>query len=85
MLTQLDVTFVPYSADRERHVLTGSRRYNLKETIHIFYVIKQYSKHENISRQNVLLKQRVTISVYPARCNGDGLYRKRRLTRGFVL
>ena len=35
--------------------------YNLKETVHIYYMIKQCSKHEKIWRQNVLLKQKVML------------------------
>ena len=31
------------------------------ETIHIFYLIKQYLKHEKIWRQNVLLKQNLML------------------------
>ena len=34
-------------------------KYNLKEKIHIYWLIKQYLKHEMIWRQNVLLKQKV--------------------------
>ena len=34
-------------------------KYNLKETIHIYYLIKQYLKHEKIWRKNVYLKQKV--------------------------
>ena len=36
-------------------------KYNLKETIHIYYLIKQYLKHEKIWRKNVLLKQKVML------------------------
>ena len=36
-------------------------KYNLKETIHIYNLIKQYLKHEKIWRKNVLLKQKVML------------------------
>ena len=35
--------------------------YNLKETIYIDYLIKQYLKYEKIWRKNVLLKQKVML------------------------
>ena len=35
--------------------------YNLKENIQIYHLIKQYSKHEKIWRQNVLLQQKVML------------------------
>ena len=36
-------------------------KYNLKGTIHIYWFIMQYLKHEKIWRQNVLLKQKVIV------------------------
>ena len=56
-----DVIFLPYSADRERHlILWQAKRYsgNLTETLHIHYLIEQYLKHEKIWLKNVLLKQK---------------------------